>query len=162
VTEPDRTVFVLTSTEEIASAVGTRGVLGNGRATCEICGDQRVSGTKVCWVREGPTIKGFFKIIKLRKLLYNAKSGWARDLLKLIFFRILTIIVGADVLGFQFVVLAGLQSRTWLNVDGRCFRNLCIELVFLFFQFLQGVEVPEEYSPSETITSSMSIQVHNI
>ena len=33
---------------------------------------------------------------------------------------------------------------------------------FPLLQFLQGVEVPEEYSPSESMTPSMSIQVQNL
>ena len=33
---------------------------------------------------------------------------------------------------------------------------------FRLFQFLQGVEVPEKYSPSESMTPSMSIQVQNL
>jgi len=33
---------------------------------------------------------------------------------------------------------------------------------FPLFQFLQGVEVPEEYSPSQSMTPSMSIPVQNM
>jgi hypothetical protein len=33
---------------------------------------------------------------------------------------------------------------------------------FPLFQFLQGMEVPEEYSPSQSMTPPMSIQVQNM
>jgi hypothetical protein len=53
-------------------------------------------------------------------VLYNAKSGWVRNILKIIFFRILAIILDGAGLGFHFVVLAGLHSRKWQSVDWRC------------------------------------------